>query len=91
VATALYDAYPELSEGYLSRIRADVVSRRSCAHVARVLGLDTMLAERVPEGATLAASTNVAAAVLEAMLGVSSSSSESRRCASRSRGILGDR
>jgi ribonuclease-3 len=70
VATALYDAYPELSEGYLSRIRADVVSRRSCAHVARVLGLDTMLAERVPEGATLAASTNVAAAVLEAMLGV---------------------
>lgn len=70
MATALYDAYPELSEGYLSRIRADVVSRRSCAHVARVLGLDTMLAERVPEGATLAASTNVAAAVLEAMLGV---------------------
>jgi ribonuclease III len=70
VATTLYQSYPDLSEGQLSRIRADVVSRRSCARVGRVLGLDTMLAERVPEGETLASSTNVVAAVLEAMLGV---------------------
>ena len=70
VATELFDAYPDLSEGALSRIRADVVSRRSCARVGRVLGLDRMLADRVPEGESLAESTNVVAAVLEAMLGV---------------------
>jgi ribonuclease III len=35
-----------------------------------VLGLDEMLVERVPEGGALAESTNVVAAVLEAMLGV---------------------
>ena len=70
VATELFDTYPELSEGALSRIRADVVSRRSCARIGRVLELDRMLAERVPDGETLAQSTNVVAAVLEAMLGV---------------------
>jgi ribonuclease-3 len=70
VATWLYETFPTLSEGQISRIRADVVSRRSCARVGRVLGLDTMLAERVPEGGALARSTNVVAAVLEAMLGV---------------------
>jgi ribonuclease-3 len=51
-------------------VRADVVSRRSCAKVARWLGLDEMLAERLAEGAALARSTNVVAAVLEAILGV---------------------
>jgi len=70
VATTLYERFPELSEGQLSRVRADVVSRRSCAVVARRLGLDGMLAEHLVEGETLAASTNVLAAVLEAMLGV---------------------
>jgi ribonuclease-3 len=70
VATDLFDAYPDLSEGALSRIRADVVSRRSCARVARVLGLDRMLAERLADGGVLAESTNVVAAVLEAVLGV---------------------
>jgi ribonuclease-3 len=70
VATWLYETYPALSEGQISRIRADVVSRRSCARIGRVLGLDTTLAERVPEGGALARSTNVVAAVLEAMLGV---------------------
>ena len=70
VATALYERYPDLSEGQLSRVRADVVSRRSCAEVARRLQLDVMLAERIADGAVLARSTNVLAAVLEAMLGV---------------------
>jgi ribonuclease-3 len=70
IATALYEAYPELSEGHLSRVRADVVSRRSCAQVARVLRLDETLIELVPEGETLAGSTNVLAAVLESVLGV---------------------
>ncbi len=70
VATALYERYPELTEGQLSRVRADVVSRRSCAEVARLLGLDEMLAEHLVDGATLAASTNVLAAVLESSLAV---------------------
>ena len=70
VATTLFERYPELSEGQLSRIRADVVSRRSCALVARQLGLDAIVAERLIEGESLATSTNVLAAVLEAMLGV---------------------
>ena len=70
VATSLFEAYPDSSEGQLSRVRADVVSRRSCAQVARLLDLDTTLAERVPDGETLAESTNVVAAVLEAVLGV---------------------
>jgi ribonuclease III len=70
VATELFDTYPEMSEGALSRIRADVVSRRSCARIGRVLGLDKTLAERLADGETLAESTNVIAAVLEAVLGV---------------------
>ena len=70
MATALYERYPDVDEGLLSRVRADVVSRRSCAAVAKSLGLDEMLAERLPEGASLVSSTNVLAAVLEAALGV---------------------
>jgi ribonuclease-3 len=70
VATSLYERYPDLSEGQLSRIRADVVSRRSCALVARQLGLDEVLARQLPEAQGLAGSTNVLAAVLEAVLGV---------------------
>jgi ribonuclease-3 len=70
VAAALFEKYPDLDEGVLSRVRADVVSRRSCAKVARRLGLDDMLAEQIADGETLARSTNVIAAVLEAMLGV---------------------
>jgi ribonuclease-3 len=70
VATALYERYPDVDEGLLSRVRADVVSRRSCAVVAKRLGLDTMLAERLPDDGVLTGSTNVLAAVLEAALGV---------------------
>jgi len=46
VARALYDRFPEFSEGQLSKIRAHVVSRRSCAVVAAELGLDRRLEER---------------------------------------------
>jgi ribonuclease-3 len=70
VATGLFEAYPDVDEGLLSRVRADVVSRRSCAVVAKRLGLDQMLAEHLPDGGSLVSSTNVLAAVLEATLGV---------------------
>ncbi len=70
VATTLFERYPDLTEGQLSRVRADVVSRRSCARVARLLALDKRLVEQLGAGAGLAKSTNVLAAVLEAVLGV---------------------
>ena len=46
VARALYERYPELTEGRLAKIRSHVVSRASCAVVARELGLGARLVER---------------------------------------------
>jgi ribonuclease-3 len=74
VARALYDRYPEFSEGRLAKIRSHVVSRQSCAKVARALDLGPMLARRggdaLPdeELGRLVANTNVLAALLEAAL-----------------------
>ncbi len=39
----LYEAYPEYSEGDLTKIKSSVVSRRSCGRVACKLGLDRCL------------------------------------------------
>ncbi len=74
VARALYERYPDYREGELAKTRAHVVSRESCAVVARELGLDRELVERAegtgPEGLEqLAANRNVLAALLEAGLG----------------------
>jgi ribonuclease III len=68
VARALYDRYPNFSEGQLSKIRAHVVSRRSCAVVAIEIGLDRRLDEsgQIPDD--LRRSTNVLAALMEALL-----------------------
>jgi ribonuclease III len=73
VARALYDRYPEFSEGRLAKIRSHVVSRQSCAVVARELELGAGLAERgksMPkeELASLVRNRNVLAALLEAAL-----------------------
>jgi ribonuclease III len=74
VARALYDRYPDFSEGRMAKIRSHVVSRPSCAEVARALGLDRRLAARgesevsADELERLAANRNVLAAVLEAAL-----------------------
>jgi ribonuclease III len=74
IAHALYDRYPESSEGRLAKIRSHVVSRASCAIVARELGLGERLAERGAEVAPpdeldrLARNRNVLAALLEASL-----------------------
>jgi ribonuclease-3 len=73
VARALFEEYPEFEEGRLAKIRSHVVSRQSCAEVARDLGLDRLLVERgvgVPseELERLARNTNVLAALLEAAL-----------------------
>jgi ribonuclease III len=74
IARALYERYPDFSEGRMAKIRSHVVSRASCAVVARELGLGDRLAQRGEEVAPaeelerLARNRNVLAALLEASL-----------------------
>jgi ribonuclease-3 len=73
IARELYERYPDFSEGRLAKIRSHVVSRASCAVVARQLELGKELAERGAEIATdelerLSRNRNVLAALLEAAL-----------------------
>jgi ribonuclease-3 len=73
IARALYDRFPEASEGRLAKIRAHVVSRQSCAGVAKELDLAGHLvarAQEVPEAELqrISRSRNVLAALLEAAI-----------------------
>jgi ribonuclease-3 len=73
IARALYDRLPDASEGRLAKIRSHVVSRQSCALVAKELELGAQLAEQasdVPpdELRRIVASRNVLAALLEAAI-----------------------
>jgi ribonuclease-3 len=73
IARALYDRFPEASEGRLAKIRAHVVSRTSCAGVAKDLDLGARLLERaqdIPDGELqrISRSRNVLAALLEAAI-----------------------
>ncbi len=73
VARAVFDRFPDASEGRLAKIRAHVVSRASCAIVAKDLGLGDSLAERAAgispdELQRISRSRNVLAALLEAAL-----------------------
>src|SRR3954462_5897041 len=73
VAEELLRRYPEDDEGRLAKLRAHVVSRRSCAGVARVLDLGARLeqrrAELGAERAGLETNRNVLAELCEAALG----------------------
>jgi len=73
LAHELYDRFPDYDEGQMAKIRSHVVSRASCAEVARELGLGERLIETAAEAggqelARLAGNRNVLAAVLEAAL-----------------------
>lgn len=73
IARAVYDRFPDASEGRLAKIRAHVVSRQSCASVAKELGLGARLLENAADASTdeakrISRSTNVLAAVLEAAI-----------------------
>jgi ribonuclease-3 len=73
IARALFDRYPEFTEGKLAKVRSHVVSRQSCAVVARHLDLGKQLLERgvdIPpeELERLSRNRNVLAALLEAAL-----------------------
>jgi ribonuclease-3 len=75
IARELYDRYPDFSEGRLAKVRSHVVSRASCAVVARELELGRRLQERgagvIPDDELdrLVRNRNVLAALLEAALG----------------------
>src|SRR5262249_10930293 len=64
----LYERHPEVSEGALSRLRSSVVSRKSCAAVAREIGLDRMFAEQFELTDDLRRSDNVVSALTEAAI-----------------------
>jgi ribonuclease-3 len=73
VARELYERYPDFTEGRLAKIRSHVVSRASCAVVARELDLGAKLGERAQglpadELERLTRNRNVLAALLEAAL-----------------------
>ena len=68
IARTLYDRFPDASEGRLAKIRAHVVSRQSCAAVARTLDLGALLVARAqdvpgPELHRISLSRNVLAAL----------------------------
>jgi ribonuclease III len=75
VAALLFDRHPDADIGELTKILNQAVSGRSCAAVARQLGLPQMLAERAPEDGdglpveTLLASERTLASVCEAVIG----------------------
>ncbi len=76
IARELYDRYPDASEGRLAKIRSHVVSRQSCAAVARDLRLGEQLGKAATaygeiaeeELARIVKSRNVIAALLEAAI-----------------------
>ena len=75
VAHALYTRHPDFTEGKLAKVRSHVVSRATCAEVARELGLGRRLVEQAAPTQTeveleqLSRNRNVLAAVIEAALG----------------------
>jgi ribonuclease-3 len=73
IARALFERFPSFNEGRMAKIRSHVVSRASCAVVARDLALgDRLLREsgNLPEGEVerLSRNRNVLAALLEAAI-----------------------
>jgi len=73
IARAVFDRFADASEGRLAKIRAHVVSRQSCAGVAKELNLGDQLLEYagvIPpdELQRISRSRNVLAAVLEAAI-----------------------
>lgn len=75
MAHALYVRHPDFTEGQLAKVRSHVVSRATCAMVARDLGLGERLVEQAASMQTeeelgrLSGNRNVLAAVIEAALG----------------------
>ena len=74
IAGEIYDRFPDFPEGRLAKLRANIVSRQSCAVVGRRLELGDRLASFArgvgeDERAQLARNRNVLSALVEAVLG----------------------
>jgi ribonuclease-3 len=74
VASELYTRHPDFPEGRLTKARAHVVSRATCAVVGSALGLGERLVARAPAGLEddakrIGSTPSVVGAVLEAALG----------------------
>ena len=69
VCTFLFERFPDLLEGEMTKIKSTVVSRKMCAEVAEALGLEEML--RIGKGMSHHARlpSSVLAAVFEALVG----------------------
>jgi len=73
IARTLFDRFPDFSEGRLAKVRSHVVSRASCAEIARGLDLGSRLHDTAgdlshEEVERLSDNRNVLAALLEAAL-----------------------
>jgi ribonuclease-3 len=69
VCSWLYEAYPDWHEGALTRVKSVVVSRRTCARVARRLRLQDYLVLGKGLGPAAQTPESVLAAVFEALIG----------------------
>ena len=69
VCEELYRRYEHLLEGELTKIKSAVVSRNLCAHIAREMGLDQMIALGKGMHGRDALPSSLAAAVFESVLG----------------------
>jgi len=69
VCEHLYQRYPEYLEGELTKIKSNVVSRRSCADIANSLGLVELLQLGKGMGGREELPQSLAAAVFESLIG----------------------
>lgn len=68
VSEYLFDAFPEYLEGELTKVKSAVVSRKTCAIVARHLKLDELLSLGKGMVGRQALPNSIAAAVLESII-----------------------
>lgn len=69
VCEMLFDRYPEASEGELTRIKSIVVSRSTCAAIARDLDLEQFMVVGRGVSSTARTPSSILAALLEALIG----------------------
>ncbi len=69
VCEMLYERYPEASEGELTRIKSIVVSRSTCAAIARELDLEQFMVVGRGVSSTARTPSSILAALLEALIG----------------------
>ena len=74
ISNHLYPRFPRYGAGRLTKLRAQAVSRQSCAQVARDLGVPDRLREEAPEGTGKSAemlieSDRILASICEAVIG----------------------